>query len=72
MHLFDQIGRTQSEEPTPVEALESTLNVVIGTITNGPRGRPGEVVSRMPERIRKALRELRSSDVADVRPDYFL
>jgi len=56
---------------TPAEALELAMTYVGGCIRNGPGGRPGEVIEKMPEKVREALKELKAEHTQD-RVDWFL
>jgi len=54
-------------DETPLEVLESTicLSTVLSAVRPRKwRGRPGEMIERLPEDRRATLRRLRSSDVS--------
>jgi hypothetical protein len=59
--------RWKDDDLTPFEALQRTIgySLVSHSLMNGRT--PGEAVSRMRPDIRKALSELRSDDVEDIR-----
>ena len=52
---------------TPIDALDYTcmMSLCLSILRNVP----GEVVLKMPEEERKLLRQLKSEDLAKVRPD---
>lgn len=61
--------RWKDEELKPEDALRQAIgySLITSIHRNGPRGIPGQIIGRMPERVRKALSELRSEDIQDVR-----
>lgn len=66
---YEKSPRWKDEELTPRKALEATIGraMLSSTHRNGPGGKPGVVVARMGDKYRKALAELRSEDLQDVR-----
>ena len=60
------------KELTPEKALVSCFFLINGTIRDGVRGKPGEVIMRASDRVREALKNLRSEDIQNVRIDWFL
>lgn len=57
---------------TPLEVLEHAMwrpHFVCSRRMFGPRSKPGEVIEMLPDEWRESLANLKSDDIANIRPD---